>query len=764
MPDVGLSQRTYFYFRDSGLLEDLAIYNQGAANLSGGEEPRRVDSLSVSHSFFATLGVAPLLGRSFNESDELVDAPEVIILSEPLWRSSFGARTDVVGETVMMDGDAAEIIGVVPAVNFPRQNTGIFEVMTLVREARTLGSLGIDSVGRMPPGMTTEELEAQLAARVDNLEERFPDEPAAPILAQGGFTAHARDLREELVADVQQTLWVLMGSVGFILLIACANVANVFLVRAEGREREMAIRAAMGAGRGRLAIGYLAESAVLGLIAGVVGLVLALAGVRALLAFGPENVPRVDEIGLDATVVGTTLLVSLLAGLLFGVIPTLRYNAAWLAAALREGGRSNTAGRLRFRLRNVLVGAQVALALVLLTGSGLMVRSYTSLASVDPGFDPTSTLSFQTSLNPIAYPGEEDTARFIQRVIDAVADMPGVEDVAATSSLPLGGNLSGTGMSIEDHPLGEGDLPPVHAFKQVSANYFETMRIGLVTGRTFERADHEERRDAVIINEAFARLYWPGEDPIGRRIQQGGGGEPNPETWYTIVGVVADVRGNNAGATSGPSLEEEPEPAVYYPLVAILREDADGNRRSPSWSVSTPIFVVRTAGDPTALANPIRQRIWELDRDLPIANVRTVQDVVDNAMAQKSFTMLMLLIGSAGALLIGAVGIYGVISYLVAQRTREIGVRMALGARTEDIGRMVLRSSLLTTSIGIVFGLGFAWGLSRFMESLLYGVDPLDPATFVAVIFTLSAVAALAAYIPARRAARVDPLEALRHE
>jgi len=698
MPDIGLSRTTYFYFRDSGVLEDL--------------------------------------GRTFNESDEELDAPKVILLSEPLWRSSFGARTDVVGETVSMDAETAEIVGVMPEISFPERNTGIFEVMTLVREARTLGSLGTDSVGRMPPGMTAAELGTQLAARITNLEEIFPDEPASPILAQSGFTAHAADLQAGLVAGVETTLWVLMGSVGFILLIACANVANVFLVRAEGREREMAIRAAMGAGRGRLAIGYLAESAVLGLLAGGVGLLLAFAGVRALLRFGPENIPRVEEIGLDATVVGATLLISLFAGLLFGIIPTLRYNTSWLAAALKEGGRANTAGRARFRLRSALVAAQVALALVLLVGSGLMVRSYASLASVDPGFDAESLLTFQLSLNPNDYPGEEEPARFIQRVLDSLAGMPGVESVAAASGLPLAGSMSGQGYSIEDHPLGEGDLPPVHVFKQASADYFETMRISLVAGRTFERADHEERRNSAIVNEAFARLYWPDQDPIGRRIQQGGGAAPDPDNWYSIVGVVADVRGNGAGTATGSGLEEEPVAAVYDPLVSILREDDEGNRTSSGWSVRNPQFAVRTSGNPTALVEPIRQRVWELDPNLPIAGVQTMQEVVDDAMVQKSFTMLLLLVGSAGALLIGAVGIYGVISYLVAQQTREIGVRMALGARTEDIGRMVLGRSLLIT----------------------------DPVTFGAVITTLLAVASLAAYLPARRASRVNPIEALRHE
>jgi len=759
MDDIGLSQSSYFYFRDAGVLEDLAIYNTGAANLSGGDDPQRVESVSVSHSFFDTLGVPPLMGRTFNESDEDPEAPAVVILSESLWRSNFGGRTDVIGETVLIDSESAEIVGVMPAnLTFPERSTSLYEPMNLSRETRALGSLGIDSVGRLPSGLTVDAAGAQLAARLTNLTETFPDEPAAPILERAGFTAHAIDLQERMVGDVERTLWVLMGSVGFILLIACANVANVFLVRAEGREREMAIRSAMGAGRGRLAMGFLAESAVLGLLAGGVGLVLAYAGVRALVAFGPQGTPRIEEIGIDATVLGVTLLVSLLAGLLFGIIPTLRYNTSWLAAALKEGGRSNTTGRRRFRLRSVLVGAQVALALVLLVGSGLMVRSYGSLLAVDPGFDPDSVLTFRLALNANDYPGEEAPAQFIQRVIDSLEGMPGVTAVSAVSGLPLAGGASGQGYSIEDAPLGEGDLPPVHFFKYAAAGYFETMRIPLVAGRTFERTDHEERRNAVIVNESFARLYWPNEDPIGRRIQQGGAAQPNPEAWYSIVGVVGDVRDRQ--------LENEPIAMVYNPLVAILREDEEGNRTSPGWgnNVRNPHFAVRTSGNPSSLAEPIRQRIWDLDPNLPIAGVRSMEEIVDEAMAQKSFTMMLLLVGSAGALLIGAVGIYGVISYLVAQQTREIGVRMALGARTGDICRMVLGRSLLITSIGMAFGVAGAWYLTRFMASLLFGINPLDPATFGAVIATLLVVASLAAYLPARRASRIDPLEALRQE
>lgn len=759
MDDIGLSQTTYFFFRDAGVLEDLAIYNQGTANLSGGDEPQRVDSLSVSHSFFDTLGVPPLLGRTFNEDDEAPDAAEVVILSEGLWQSNFGGREDILGESVLIDSVSAEVVGVMPAsLTFPSPGTGLYEPMTLSREARTLGSLGTDSVGRMPAGMTVDQAGAQFASRITNLPETFPEEPAAPILQQGGLTAHAISLQENMVGDdIPQRLKLLMGSVGFILLIACANVANVFLVRAEGREREMAIRSAMGASRGRLAVGFLAESIVLGLIAGAVGLLLAFAGVRALLRWGPQRMPRIEEIGIDATVLVLTLLISIFVGILFGMIPALRYKASWLGQALKEGGRANTAGRQRFRMRSILVGAQVALALVLLVGSGLMVRSYQSLTAVDMGFDPDSVLTFRVALNPNDYPGEESPAQFIQRTLDSMAGMPGVTSVAAISGAPLTDNVSGTGFAIEDHPLGEDDLPPVHFFKQASTGYFETMRIPLVDGRTFERADHEERRASVVVNETFARLYWPNDSPIGRRIQQGGGAEPRPENWYTIVGVVGDVRDRG--------LQEDPVAIVYQPLVPILREDEEGNRTSPAWAVRTPQFTIRTEGNPIVLAEPIRQRIREMDANLPIADVSTMQDIVDDSMIQDSFTMMLLVVGSAGALLIGAVGIYGVISYVVSQQTREIGVRMALGARTEDIGRMVISRSLLIAVVGIIVGgIGGAAFLPRFMETMLYGVRPLDPLTFGAVIATLLAVALVSAYLPARRASRVDPLEALRHE
>ena len=755
--DIGLADATYYFFRDSGVLEDLAIYGEGAATLSGGETPQRLDTLSVSHSLFTTLGVPPALGRPFAVEDEHPDAPPVVILGDGLWRRNFGARTDVIGETVLFDGVSAEVVGVMPpGVVFPRPDFDLYTPMDLDPEAAQLGSLGTSSVGRLPAGLSVEEAEAQLHARIDDLVAAFPDQPAAPLLDQAGLSAHVVNMQEYMVGDDRRTLWVLMGSVAFILLIACANVANIYLVRADGREREIAIRSALGAGRGHLITGFLTESLALGIAAGGLGLLLAYAGVRALVRFGPERMARIQEIRIDATVLVFTLLLSILVGLLFGMIPALRYKTAWLAAALKEGGRANTAGRRRFLARNLLVGFQVAISLVLLVGSGLMVRSFSSLAAIDTGFDAAQVLTFQLFLNVNDYEGEEAPTAFIQRVLDEISGMPGVRSVGVSTGVPLSGNTSGQGFSIEDHPLEPEALPPVHFFKHASPGYFESLRIPLVTGRAFERADHEDPRASVIVNEAFAQLYWPDGDPVGRRIQFGGGAEPNPDTWYTIVGVVGNVRNIR--------LEDEVPALAYFPLLPIVVENEEGQQVSRSWVVRNPQFAVRTEGPPTALAGPIRQKILEMDPNLPIAGVVTMEELLARAMVQWSFTMLLLLLGSGGALLIGAVGIYGVISYVVSQQTREIGVRMALGAQASDISWMVLRRSLVVTAVGIVCGVVAAAFLTQFMGAMLYEVEPLDPITFVTVIVVLSVVAALAAYVPARRASRVDPLTALQYE
>jgi predicted permease len=746
--DLGLSDATYFYLRDSGMLEDLALYDEGAVNLSGDDSPSRVPVAWVSHSFFSLLRVPPVAGRAFLEEDERPGAPPVVILGEGVWRQRFAGNLGALGESVLLDGVAHEIVGVAPAsLHFPDRDTQLWLPRRLDPAGTNIGHLGIDAVGRMRPGLTVAETEAQLGALLQDLEALFPVEQGSGILARAGFTTRVVELRERLLGDLEQRLWVLMGSGGFVLLIACANVANLFLVRAEERQRDLAIRTALGATRRHLVASFLRESMLLGVLAGGLGLLLAWLGLAGLVRFGPQNLPRIEEVGTDARVFAFTLLLALGTGLLLGLVPALRYGSAWLASAIREGGRAVTAGRRSQRTRDLLVVSQVALAVVLLIGSGLMVRSFRFLSRVDPGFEPRGVLTFRISLPSQEYPGEEAPAAFVQRAIDELVGLPGVRSAGAVTGLPLSGMMDGSGVSIEDQPEGPDDIPRVHFDKLATPGYFETLRIPLVEGRTFERADHEQRSGSVIVNEAFAGRYWPGGSALGKRLQPREG-DPDPAGWYTIVGVVGSVR--------SMGLEDEPRELIYYPMVSLAGDRDSFEAREMS-------FVLLTDGDPQALAGAARLRLQELDPNLPIAAVETMDALVARSMARTGFTMTLLLAGAAGALLIGSVGIYGVISYLVSRRSREIGVRMALGAWSGQIAWMVLRRSLVVTLAGVVAGVSGAVVLTHLMSALLYGVSPLDPLTFAAVILILGAVTVAASYLPARRAARMDPLQALRY-
>jgi putative ABC transport system permease protein len=634
-------------------------------------------------------------------------------------------------------------------LEFPRTGTRLWVPMELDPNDVDLGRFGTPSVARLLPGVSLQQTSARLAGLLENLAEVFPDEDSAPGLEEAGLTAAAKPLQEYFVGDVRQPLAILLASVSFILLIACANVANLFLVRADGRDREMAVRAALGASRGRIVRSFLTESCLLGIAAGAIGLLLAYAGLRALVRLGPSSVPRLEEIGIDATVLIFTFVVSLLAGALFGLLPAFRAKPAFLSAALKEGGRAQTVGRGRQRARNTLVGAQVALAVVLLVGSGLMVRTYQTLTSVDLGFEPDNVLTFRLMLPTNDYPGAEAPARFVHQVVDEIGALPGVQAAGAVHHLPLGYSASSMGFIAEDSPRKGAEPSHLHVIKRTAPGFFETLQIPLLAGRTLEWADQEERRAVVVVSEAVANEYWPGQNPIGKRIQIGdSSSEPDPALWLTIVGVVGNLRNLD--------LEEENGEIVYLPLLPIAADSGYEPRFMG--------FVVRGHGDPTELVDSIRATVQRLDPNLPLANVETMQYLVEWAREDDTFLMTLLLVGAGGALLIGAVGIYGVVSYVVSQRTHEIGVRMALGARTSEIGWMVLRRSLLVTMSGVVAGVAAALILSSFMRSLLYGVAPVDPVTFTAVPVLLMAVALLATWLPARRAARTDPLKALRFD
>jgi predicted permease len=543
-------------------------------------------------------------------------------------------------------------------------------------------------------------------------------------------------------------LWILLGTVTFVLLIACANVANLFLVRAESRQREMAVRTAMGAGRGAIVRAYLTESIMLSLVGGVIGIALALGGVKLLVAMGPESLPRLGEIGIAGSVLAFTGLVSLLAGLLFGFVPILKYGRPNLGMALKEGGRSGSLGKDTHRANNVLVSAQVALALMLLIGSGLMARSFLELRQVDPGFESDNLLTFDVAMIPGEVESNEQSSAFFQRLLDNVTALPDVVDAGAVTSLPLEGSWSNNALLLEDRPLQEGDLPLIVRTNMVTPRYFESMGIRLLEGRTIERRDNDQTTDVAVVSRTAAEQYWPGESAIGKRVAPNLPSEDNEATWMTIVGVVEDVRDDG--------LSQPAPPMVYYPMVTSEA------RFLPT--VGRLTLTIRTRSDPTTVLGAVRNEVWALDSRLPVARVRTGTELMAEASARMSFTLVMLGIAAVVALLLGTIGVYGVISYIVSRRLREFGIRMAMGAGDGQIRQMVVRQGLTVATVGVAIGLVGGFALTRLMQTLLFGVSATDPITFGGFAVILLVVSGAASYLPARRASSVDPAEALRYE
>jgi predicted permease len=746
------SDATYVLYRKNNrVLEDLGIYWDGAATLTGGETPERVRAAGLTASVFSVLRAKPLLGRTFQEADERPGAEKVALLSHELWRRRFGGDAKAVGGMLRVDGVATRVVGVMPeSFRFPSARAELWLPMTIDPAKLEAGNFNYDAVGRLRPGVSPQQAARELSALVWRIPEEFPQAQInRGMIESARLAVLVHPLRDDVVGPVATMLWVLLGSVGCILLIACANVANLFLVRAEGRQREVAVRNALGATRGAVARLFLGESVALSLAGGALGLALAAAGVRLLVSLRPQGIPRLEEIGVDGAVLAFTLLLSLFAGLATGGIAALRYGAPELAPALKEGGRGDTAGRSRHRARNVLVVVQVALALVLLLLCGLMVKSFWHLRNVEPGFDPRGVLTLRLDLPETDYGDAFANARFVRQLLERVRALPGVVSAGTVTDLPLGGGESNSGYSIEDFPLPPNQVPPILGTRFASPGYFEAMGIPLIAGRAFERIDPGRRSNEVVVSEALARRFWPGKSALGKRLAPG---LPSDTPWYTIVGVVGSVRDR--------TLEEKLHESVYFPVLRLGPGKSDG----AEWVPRSFSLVVKGRVDPASLAAPVRQAVWSLDPNLPLSEMRPMEDVVARSMARTSFTMLLLVIAAAVALLLGTVGIYGVISYVVSQRTREIGVRMALGARRRDISRMVLREGALLALLGIAIGLAAAYNLTKLILALLYEVSPRDPATFASVPVLLAAVALVASWLPAQRAAAVEPLEAIRYE
>ena len=748
--EVEQSNTTYTVYRNfSQSFQEIGL-SEGpySRNLTGIGEPVHVDVAGATASLFEVLDVAPVLGRTFSEEEDDPGAPQVALLSHTFWRGRLGGAPDVLGRIVELDGTPWEIVGVMPeGFTYPGETTSIW--VPYVIEPEDLGqvSFSYEAVGRLKPDVTVEAATQELNQLLKRAPEIYPGEMTAGILESAQMSAYLTPMLEDVVGDVGAVLWTLLGAVMVVLLIACANVANLFLVRAEGRRRELALRTALGASRAAALQHFLTESLLLSTLGGILGVAMAYAILRGLVALSPDTIPRLDEVRLHPAVLLFAAAVSLLSGLLFGIIPVVRYRRPNLLGAINEGSLRASAGRETHRARSALVVAQIGLALVLLIGSGLMARSFWELRHVHPGFESAGILTVRLSLTDAAYPEPQDSAAFYQRLTESLEALPGVERASAVSRLPMADRHPHNGVVLEDYPVKADEVPPIIATNWATPGYFETFGIPLLEGRTFERRDHEEKTGAVVVSRSFAEQFWPHGSALGKRLLPGLPGNESP--WYTIVGVVGDVLEEG--------LEHTPKPMMYH---AVMGQGGDYG----DWNIQTMTLILRTKVPPETLAAAVRDRVWALDPNLPLIRTLTGEELLSEATARTSYTMILIGIAAGVALFLGLIGIYGVISYIVNQRTREIGVRMALGADRGDVSRMVVRQGLRMTVAGVALGIPAAVFATRLMSSLLYGVESVDPWTFACVPLFLLTIATLASYLPARRAASVSPVESLRYQ
>jgi putative ABC transport system permease protein len=707
------------------------------------EQPERVDAAAVSWQLFDALRVSPRLGRFFNEQEDQPGGPNVAVLSHELWQRSYGADPQIVGRSIEVNGTTTDVIGVMPeGFDIDESEAEIWLPLQLDWTNRNnFGSHYLFLVGRLAQGTTVDQAETELNAFV----QRFPDEIQNGHIDPETHPLHMIELQEDIVGDVRPALMILLGAVGFVLLIACANVANLLLARAQDRHKEVAVRAAIGAGHGRLLRQFLTEGVVLSLAGALLGTVFALVSLDLLQAAGPGDLPRLSEVHLDAKVLGFTTLIAIATGIFFGLAPTRHVATSELAGALRDGGTRSTSSAGQRRLRSLLVVSETALALILAVGAGLMIRSFGALNAVEPGFEPEGLLTFQVYLPSSGYPGGEDQLEFQNRIIEQISSEPGVTGVAAMSGLPPVRRLNANDTEFENFVRTE-DSPPqnVDFYQAITSDYLETMGIEVEEGRGFEPTDDQGAVPVALVNRKLAETFWPGENPIGKRLRPGFGG-PNP--FLEVVGVVEDVK--NAG------LEADVGTELYFSYPQALPQGGASRTQN---------FVVRTAGDPAELAPSVRRIVWARDATLPISGLQPFADVMGNAMARARFLTTLLAAFAVLALSLAAVGTYGVMSYAVTQRGRELGIRMAMGAEAGMVQKLVLSEGLKVAAVGLVIGIGGAWALTGMLESLLYGIDARDPMSFLFGPLVLTLVAVAACWIPARRATRVDPVTVLREE
>jgi putative ABC transport system permease protein len=732
-PEFSVSPGNFLDWKaQNTVFERLAAVRYLPFNLIGTGDPERLSGYGVTEGFFAMLGAQPQVGRDFSAEEYQPGHNSVVVLSQKLWQKRFGGDPKILNQAITLDAQSYTIVGIMPAsFRFGGRNTDLWTPLAFTaKDAQNHGGHYLSAIGRLKPGVTVDQARTEMVTIAGRLAVQYPD-------ANTGWSVKVSPLLEYTVRSIKPALLVLLGAVAFVLLIACANVANLLLARAAGRQKEIAVRTALGAGRARIVRQLLTESVLLAVVGGAVGLLLAKWGMDLLLKLVPQDLPRMSDVSLDGRALAFTAAITLLTGIIFGLVPALQSSKPNLNETMKDAGRGSTEAGRRQLIRSTLVVLEVAAALVLLVGAGLLMKSFWQLQKVDPGFNPDNALTLSVVLPKSKYTEEPRQVAFFQQLMEKVGGLPGVQAVGASNVIPLNDDFV---LSFEVQ--GRAPLPPGAGqstnFYAVSADYFKAMGISLRRGRLFTEGDTSNSPHVALINETMAKKIFPDEDPIGKRISFGG---KNPD-WYEIVGIVGDTK--QYGLDQATTLQTyEPFTQQTFPYMTL---------------------VVRTTGDPASFTGAIRGQVLSIDKDQPISGVQTLNHLLSTSIAQQQFSMLLLGIFASVALVLAAVGIYGVLSYAVTQRTHEIGIRMALGAGRGDVLRLVVGHGMLLTFIGVVAGLAAAFALTRLMTTMLYGVSATDPLTFGLIALLLVTIALVACWIPARRATRVDPMIALRYE
>lgn len=734
------------YRQQTKLFEYIAAYYLSGFNLTGLDEPERLQGASVSAALFPLLGIQPEIGRAFREDEDLLGHDQVAVISHSLWQRRFGLDPSISGRTIVLDGKPVTIVGVMPpSFSFPDPEIQIWKPIAFDPELLTENNRGshfLTVIARIKDGVTFAQAQSEIATISSRMSQDHRN-----VYKSTGFSAKIYSLQEQIIGDARLALFVLLAAVGFVLLIACANVANLLIAKVAGRSKEVAIRSALGASRARIISQFLTESLLLASLGGAFGLMLAWWGVKVLVQLGPSDLPRLAEVNLDPRVLLFTTATSVLTGLLFGLVPALHASRPGLLETLKQGGRTSSERTPR-RLRGALVIAEFSLALVLLIGAVLMIRSFSKLHQVDPGFRPENLVTFRVVLPRAKYSTFQQQAAFYQQAMQRIGSTPGIVAAGATNILPFSGFSSDRSLLIEGRPVAPGEPHPDEQLRFISPNYFKAMGAPLLEGRDFTDRDASGTPRVAIVDQSMAERYWPSNSAVGKRIAYAGVRENKPE-WIEIVGVAKNIKYEG--------VDSKDNPQIYLPCYQPLFTDI--NWRMP------PLFLVVRSASPIAgaIAN-IRAEVAAIDKDQPLSDVKTMQQRMGDSVARQFFSMLLLGLFATLAMVLALVGIYGIMSYSVSQRTNEIGVRLALGAQTRDIIKLVVREGMVLAVAGVLVGIAGAAALTRLMATLLFNVSALDPFTFAVVPILLAIVAFVACYVPARRATKVDPMVALRYE